>query len=298
MIRAALIAALAIAAATISSSRSSYACASCGSGGDDPLILYPNERFKAYLGLSHANVVANINPDGSTASPGGIENKQALTLAGGVGFTPRSFATLTIPMLRNVGSNASRTAIGDASIAGRYTLVMQSIDEPLVPQVQLTYGYKHSYARSLYESRELKTQLDVFGSGFSDVRLGADIWLGMPVIKPGVALHLAKALPAKMHGVSYEPGLVTRATLSVGYMPTDMWRLTVGINRDQRDVVSVDGRELSNTEQLNHSAFVTSDYMFDLQTSLRLSLSRQAALFANANTARIDNFAAAYMFAF
>ena len=35
-------------------STKALACASCGSGGDDPLILYPWEDFKIYAGFARS----------------------------------------------------------------------------------------------------------------------------------------------------------------------------------------------------------------------------------------------------
>ncbi len=274
--------------------RRAYACASCGSGGDDPLILYPNERIKTYTGFASSQIIANINTDGSVASAGGVNAKQSLLFAFGYGFTPRSFATLTVPYLRNIGDEQTRTSPGDPSLAGRYTVVMQSLVAPWIPQVQMTYAYKHAQARSLRESQEL-TLIDVFGSGFSEVKLGTDIWFGMTRVKPGISMQVIKPLAEEFHGVAYEPGLVTRATLSLGYAVIEAWRLTAGINRDQRGLIRVDGETKTGTEELNHSVFLSSDYMLDADATIRLSLARQAAVFDNYNTAKLDTVSAAYM---
>jgi hypothetical protein len=273
-------------------------CASCGSGGDDPLILYPNERLKFYAGVSQISHFKNVDPDGSLSTAGGPTSKQSLTTAGGFGFNPRSFMTLTIPFLQNSRGGNYRTSAGDPSVAGRYTIVMQSIDEPVLPQVQLIYGYKHAHSRSLRESRELKTQMDVFGTGFSEVRTGADVWFGITRVKPGISLLAVKPLNRSFNGRWYEPSFSSRLTGSIGYSTQDNLRFTAGTNREQRGITRVDGTPQSNTQQLNHSAFITSDWMMTGQQSMRLSISRQAAYGKNYNTAQSDSVSLAYMQSF
>lgn len=275
-----------------------WSCASCGSGGDDPLILYPNEWLKVFLGLSQISHFKNVDPDGSTSTAGGPEVKQNMTTAVGYGFSPRSFTTLTLPYMRNVLGDRAQTSFGDPSIAGRYSVILQSIDEPMIPQVQVLVGYKHAVARSLRESKELKTLLDVFGTGFSEMKLGIDIWFGITRLKPGVSHSYSLPLKRSFDGLTYEPGLVSRTTISLGYNWLDQWKMTAGINRDQRRALKIDGIEQKNSAQLNHSVFLTSDFMLTSEDSVRASVSRQAALANNYSTSMSDTVAAAYMHTF
>ncbi|MGE0174945.1 MAG: hypothetical protein AB7T49_19285 [Oligoflexales bacterium] len=276
----------------------SLACASCGSGGDDPLILYPNERLKVFVGLSEARDFRNIDPAGSEVTAGGPTAKQTLTSAIGYGISTRSFVTATQPYVRNVRGDASRSSFGDPSLAGRYSIFLQSFDDPYLPQVQILYGYKHALSRSIHESKELKTLLDVYGTGFSEIRGGLDIWFGITPIKPGISQTFSLPQKRSFDGIEYRPGLISRTTLSLGYGWSDSCKVTVGANRESREHLKVDGIKQDSSTQLNNSEFASVDIMTNSNNSWRLSASRQAAFGKNYNTSRSNNFGIAYMHSF
>lgn len=274
------------------------ACASCGSGGDDPLILYPNEWLKVYLGVSHQSNFKNVDSNGDFRTAGGPTSKQSLAVAGGYSFSPRSFATVTVPLQRNTRDDKSRMSVGDPSIAGRYSVLMQSFDEPYVPQVQLLLGYKFSQSRSIHESKDLKTLLDVFGNGFSEARTGVDVWFGVTPLKVGFAQTFSMPIAKTYDGVIYQPGIIYRSTFSLGYLWFDEWKVTGGINREFRDSLKASGEIVPESKQLNHSLFLTTDWMFLPNNNLRLSFSQQAAAFDNYNTSRATSLSLACMHSF
>ena len=189
------------------------ACASCGSGGDDPLVLYPFEQVKTYIGFTNASNFRNIDQTGAEASAGGPTSKRTMIGAVGYGISPRSFVTATVPYIHNVRKETSHSRLGDISVSGRYALLLQSIDQPLIPQVQLLFGYKSATGRSLHESKDFKTLIDVSGTGFQELRSGVDVWFGMTDLKPGVSHSYAMPLKRDFNGKSYHPGLVSRSTL-------------------------------------------------------------------------------------
>jgi hypothetical protein len=271
------------------------ACASCGSGGDDPLVLYPFEQIKTYIGFTNANNFRNIDQSGAEASAGGPTTKRILTGALGYGISPRSFITATIPYIHNSRKETSHSRLGDISVSGRYALLLQSIDQPLIPQVQLLLGYKSQTGRSLNESRDLKTLVDVSGTGFQEVRTGVDIWFGMTDLKPGVSHSYAIPLKRDFKGKSYKPGLVSRSTLSIAYKFFDLVKVTTGLNRDYRKPLRVDDVQQRDSAQLNHSGFLSTDWMVSELGTVRVSLAKQAAIFDNYSTARSMSATIAYM---
>lgn len=289
-----LISSLTFAALALGAGRA-RACASCGSGGDDPLILYPNESLKFYLGLSQLSDFHNVDPDGSLSTAGGPSSKETLTLSGGYAISPRAFVTLTAPYIRNSLDGDSRSAFGDPSLAGRYSVVMQSLAQPWVPQVQLIAGYKHAQARSLRESNEMKTLIDVFGNGFSEAKMGVDVWYGMAAVKFGAAHTVSKPLKRDFDDVTYEPGLVQRSTTSLGYLWAESWKTTIGMSRELRGALKVDGASQPNSQQQNNSAFLNLDVMTSALDSVRLSYARQAFAFRNQNTTSSRSVSMAYM---
>jgi len=271
------------------------ACASCGSGGDDPLILYPNEVDKIYVAVARTTALKNIDASGHYSTAGGPTTKDTLSLAYGHAFTPRAFMTGTLPMLRNSRQGASKSSSGDPSLAARYTAIMASMVDPWTPQLQLLVGYKQSLTRSIHDSADLRTGLDVFGSGFSEAKVGVDIWLGQNAVLAGGAISLVKAMARSFDGVRYEPGFASRATATAGYLYSSEWRTTFGVNREQRATLKTDGAAQPNSAQLNYSAFITQDWMLSPLADVRLSLGRRAAFGANQNTARSDAVTIAYM---
>ncbi|MEN9835447.1 MAG: hypothetical protein RL011_1640 [Pseudomonadota bacterium] len=269
-------------------------CASCGSGGDDPLILYPNERDKTFLALGRTTGFRNINGSGGLATAGGPLEREALTFAYGHSFSLRSFATVTVPTFRNVGAQDSVSGVGDPLIATRYTLLMPDLTEPSVPQVQLIAGFKQSHARSVHNSEDTKELLDVFGTGFSDARAGVDLWFGQFAPKFGLAQTFAQPLPRTYDGVEYRPGLVARSTVTTGYQWSSATKTLVGANREQSLGLTVGGMTAPNSAQLNHSVFLTQDYYPSMSQLVRLTVSQQAAFGPNKNTARSSTFTVVY----
>ena len=272
-----------------------FACASCGSGGDDPLILYPNEVDKAYVGVARTTAFKNVDADGRYSTAGGPTTKDTLSLAYGHSFTPRAFMTGTLPLLRNSRQGASKSSLGDPSLAARYTAIVSSIADPWTPQLQLLVGYKQSLTHSIHDSADLRTGLDIFGSGFSEAKVGVDLWFAQNVVLAGGAISLVKPMARSFDGVRYEPGFASRATATAGYLYSAEWRTTFGVNREERAALKSDGAAQPDSAQLNYSAFMTQDWMLSPLADVRLSLSRRAAFGANQNTARSDTVNLAYM---
>ncbi|MBM4252361.1 MAG: hypothetical protein FJ146_10355 [Deltaproteobacteria bacterium] len=278
-------------------SEAAFGCASCGSGGDDPLILYPNERDKTFLALGRTAGFRNINANGGLATAGGPLERENLTVAYGHSFSIRSFATVTVPTFRNVGEHDAVSGVGDPLVVTRYTLVMPDLTEPLVPQVQLIAGFKQSHARSVHDAQNTRDLLDVFGTGFSDARAGVDLWFGQYATKFGLAQTVAQPLSRSYDGIEYHPGLIARTTLTTGYQWTSMVKTLVGANREQTRELRVGDTTVSNSGQINHSIFVTQDYYPSTSQLVRFTLSQQAAFGVNKNTARSNTFTVAYMHA-
>lgn len=276
----------------------SLACASCGSGTDDPLILYPNEDAKVYLGYAHASGYRTVGSEGDFSAAAGPKAKDTLTVALGKSITRRAFLTTTLPYARNERDGEARSSFADPSVSGRFTAVMPSIASPWVPQVQLVVGHKTAQARSLHTTETPGSLLDVFGSGFPEWRAGVDVWYGLSALKVGAALAFVFPEERSFDGRSYEPGVGQRGTATVGYSWSGTLKTTGGANREERSAFTIDGEQQARSEQVNNSAFLNQDVMLTPLDTLRVGYSRQAAFGANRNTARTTTVALAYMRAF
>jgi len=279
-------------------SHEAKACASCGSGGDDPLILYPNERHKVFVGMGSTGGFRNVGPEGEILTAGGPTRRYTTTVAMGHSFSPRSFATITLPFVRNLRDGDSRTGMGDPSLSARYTVVMPSIVDPWTPQVQVVGGYRAGSARSLRNTEEPKTLLDVLGSGFAEARSGVDLWYGQFATLFGLAHVVSYPVAHVYDKVTYQPGLAQRSTITLGYRWLPHVKTLIGTNREAHDPIKVEGRRSPDSDQLNYSTFLTQDYMLNQLTMVRLTASQLGAYGPIKNGVRASTVMVAYMQAF
>ena len=271
-----------------------FGCASCGSGGDDPLILYPNENVKFYFALSRAGNFKTVDVDGKNGTDGGPQFKDSVTLAVGKAISNSSFVTLTIPYLQNWKNDSFKRAWGDPIFAGRWSVVQQSFDDPLVPQVQLMGAYKFAHARSIQET-QYSSALDVFGTGVSETKVGLDMFWGMLDWKVGLAHAFYLPGSRQFENTFIEPGIAQRTTAMAGYGFGAHAKVLGGLNRDYRAQKRVNGVVISRSQEQYFSLFCTADWMIDPSNTVRATYSKKAAVFRNVNTSKSDSFTLAAM---
>ncbi len=269
-------------------------CASCGSGGEDPLILYPNEIDKIYVSMIKSSNFQNITRDGRHVSSGGVDEKQVLNLSYGHNFDPRFFATLNTSLIRNRKGHDSSTGWGDPQLSGRYTAVIPDLTAPLIPQIQLIGSYRQAVAPSIRSTKHPKTLLDVRGTGFNEVRIGVDIWWGQEKFKLGLAEVLTYAVARTYEDINYQPGLGLRGTLTAGYQWHTLGKMLIGVNQEYKSPLTAEGEDVADSEQQNFSWFITQDWKLEDISSMRLTYSKLAAFGQNKNTAAMTSLSLAY----
>lgn len=265
--------------------KAALACASCGSGGDDPLVLFPAETVKFLTGVSVTPSLASTGPDGKRLASTGPDRRVSTIAAAGVALSARGFVTVSGSFTTNSRGDASKSGLADPSIAGRYTVVMPRLDRPLIPQVQLLAGYRPAMTRSIHDSSD-PMLLDVFGSGFDEWRTGVDVWMGMPAIKPGFALTVTEPLAARHNGVMLKPGRLVRGTLSLTSMISTMQigdyaiaprqvKLAAGLITDRRGPLWQDGQPVRDSEQSVDGFFASTDFAASESGTVKLVMARQ-----------------------
>lgn len=270
-------------------------CASCGSGGDDPLILYPWEAWKVYGGFSHTDSFIPIDAQGEIARELGPESRNTTTFSFGHTFNPRLFATLTAPYIVNRRDSYERSGWGDPMVTGRFTVIPQDVSMEWKPQVQILAAYRQAAATSVYDYED-PARLDVFGSGVSEGRIGVDVWQGMSDFKMGFAQ--AATLPLEARKTDFgtiRPGVAFRSTFTAGYGWLDRAKFLLGVNREQTRTKNLDGQILPDSDILSHSVFCSADAKFERHSSIRVTASRTAAFGTNKNTNRNDTVTVALM---
>ena len=265
-----------------------FACASCGSGGDDPLILYPSERWKVYAGFSRTDDFTPLDADGQEGRALAPDTRNTTTISVGHTFSNRTFATVTAPYIVNKRDGYQRSGWGDPMLTGRYTLVQQDISKEWTPQVQALAALRAGQATSVYDYED-PARLDVFGSGVPEWRGGVDVWHGMFDWKGGVAQTVTGPLDDRRteFGV-VRNGFTFRSTATAGYGWGERGKIIVGVNREQTTTKSVDGITQENSDIVSNSAFTSIDAKVEHQSTLRLTIARAAAFGRNKNTSRND----------
>jgi hypothetical protein len=272
-------------------------CSSCGTGGDDPLILYPADRMRLYLGAGTTRFDGNIVADGSERGITGVRERQKLLFSFGSRVTRDSFVTLAVPQVTNVGADDSRSGAGDPALGFRYTVVQQDFTEPLRPQVQILAGVKLKAAASTYNAEDQREFLDAFGTGFTTWRAGFDIWSAMTTVNYGVAYNMVYANPAVYGGETIKPGNAHSANVTVGgaFGPAGQMRAVTGIVRNQKQQLTIDGAAVADSVSVQHNLFVTASWRPAPLHEVRLTVVDEGRVLTNVNTTRGRSYTGAYI---
>jgi len=279
---------LILAGALVSSSfapSTSLACASCGSGGDDPLILYPNQDWRFYLAASRSFGFKTVKSDGKLGEENAPTFKDAFTMAVGKAMTPTSFVTLTVPYLQNWKDGTYKRAYGDPIIATRWTLVTQDISDPRIPQVQWMASHRFAQARAQQEGTH-PNRLDVFGSGVPESKLGLDLFQGMTDFKMGAAFSLLFPGERQLGGQASYPGLGSRSMVTLGYGKTQLGKILLGITRDTRQNRKTNGVEVKGSRVIENGFFITTDAEITDSQMLRFTWSHKSSFWDSRNGSR------------
>lgn len=238
------------------SSSQGLACASCGSGSGSPLILYPNEKVKAYFGLSRQSSIESIGHDGRILTSAEPETRSMLTLAAGARVSSRISVVVAQPYVRNQAGTTAKTDFGDPYLESRATVNEGAWDRPHVPQVQVILGHKFSLASPIFETEDAR-QLDVFGNGFDESTAGIDIWWNMLGIKPGLAVISSKSWKRTYSGIEIERGLRSQAVLGIGGAMMESWHLNGGIRVEVKAKNRNDGKVIDESDSRQNDIFAS-----------------------------------------
>lgn len=279
-LRLALVLPVFLAAFFICTDNVALACASCGSGGDEPMVLFPAETTKVYSGISWTPKQQSTGPDGSMLTSIGPDRRAGYTLAIGQSLNRRSFVVLSGGLVRNGYADRAESGFSDPVISGRWTVVLPNLAQPWIPQVQFLAGYRPALARSVQESED-NNLLDVFGSGFHEIRGGVDVWFGMFPVKPGFALVMTQPLAERYRGILLRPGRLVRGTFSVTALaptPGKTMKIAAGLTVDRRAASSLNGAVVENSTQSYNGLFLSTDVSILDSDVIKLAISSQGGL--------------------
>ncbi len=271
-----------------------WACSSCGSGGADPVILNPAETAKFYLGLSQQSGFQDIDSKGNRQKSYGPILKQSMDLAYAQRLFPRIFASAVLNSGRNVYGSESLMQNGDVTLNSRTTLLQQNMAEPWLPQLQMILSHRFALGRSVYKQKQ-EHFLDVFGAGYDETYVGADLWYGMSFIVAGGSLLFGFPEAEDTDSGSLKVGLLQRLIGTIGFMPLTEAKLIGGFIHEQRGGSELDGKKQTNSDKLNHDLFLTAETLFQEGSNYRFTLSKKAAFGSNKNAVKADLVTIAWM---
>ncbi len=270
------------------------ACASCGSGGDSPLILYPNEAVKAYVGGSHQSGFKAVTASGAVGTDLGPASKDTLTVAAGATFLTDWFATVTVPRVTNARDGREKSGLGDPLAAVSWTALPASLLTPALPQVQLQLAYKRATSTSVYDSEDANW-LDVYGTGFDEARAGVDVWWGAAAWKAGCAAVAILPRARSYDGKELAPGRGARVTVTGGYGFHEAGKIIAGAVVERRARRTSGGAARADSAEDANNAFLGGDAQITGTQSLRLTLTRAAAFGRSRNATAADGVTLAWM---
>lgn len=258
------------------------ACASCGSGSDDPLILWPSEQLKTYIGFSSSGGFEVVGAQGERGTEAGPTARDSLTMAVGKALREDLFATITTGVQQNRKSVSSLRSVADPMIAARWSWLMPDFTEPLRPQIQLMGSYKFAQSRSLQETQRLDL-LDAFGTGIPETKLGLDVFWGMGLLKGGFALATLFPEERKLGSSVVFPGNALRFTGTFGMAIDGASKVLVGTVLEKREQRRDNGLRIVGSEVISTSIFLTGDWGFTQSQTLRVSITDKGSLGSNRN---------------
>lgn len=274
--------------------RQAKACSSCGSGGADPVILNPYENHKLYLGLSYQSGFKDIDQHGKIRRSYGPEAKQGLDLAYAQRLTSRAFVSAVANFGRNAYGSQSVMQNGDASLNARFNVVQPNMAEPWIPQLQILVSHRFALGRSIYESRR-DHGLDIFGAGYDETYLGADLWYGMSAIMFGGSVLLGRPDQTSTDAGAVKPGPMQRWIGTLGGLLLEDVKLIGGVIQEKRGSFTLDGEKQPDSERRTHDLFLTLETLYAEGSNYRVTLNRRGAWGDNRNAVEATGITMAWM---
>lgn len=273
----------------------------CGCGAVNAQVMYPGENWRFALTVSHDSGFAPVSADGRLGSESSPTSRQTLTLGLARSFSDSLSATISLPMEINYHPDAaSHGGFSDPSLSLRYSLLQQTIAEPLLPGLQLFATLKPSLAKSLYDQPIHEYQMDIHGNGLNEGVAGLDVWYDLSEWKLGVQQNLILPMTRINEGSAgtsqaFTPGLGAKLAVSAGYNWIGAGQLLGIIEQELRQPNKISGKEIPRSRVRVNNFGVAATVAAGPRRSIGINLKRTAAFGSNQNTTRADSIAIFYM---
>jgi hypothetical protein len=176
----------------------------------------------------------------------------------------------------------------------RWNVLQQNIAEPWIPQVQLLLSHRFAVGRSMYDLKR-DYAMDVFGAGYDETFVGADLWYGMSALMFGGSVIFGLPQPADTEAGKIRPGNMQRWIGTVGGLVREDVKLIGGLIHEQRGAFEYRGEKQPDSDRLSHDAFLTLETLFIEGSNYRLTLNRRGVWGENRNAVHAHGFTLAWM---
>ena len=274
-----------------------YSCASCGSGGDSPLVLFPGENKKVYLGFTNSKIGDYFDAKGKKADYYGIQSKQSLTSALALRLADDIFTTATFSAVRNEEAGESRDGFADTLLSFYYLALQQNFLEPFRPQISIIAQYKPALAASARDiDWTAMSAKDVFSDGLSELRLGLDSWFFTNNFLYGVALKTSYFLETQLEDKNFQRKPGYKGIVTGGYAFGNVAKLIGGYSYDYKGSMLQNRVLIDNSAIINQSVFLSWYQKIDIQNLVRLTYAESGLFKTKAYVNRTKNITAGYMY--
>ena len=258
-------------------SQRAFACSSCGSGALDPIILFPNENQKFYLGLSHQSRIRDISSNGEVRPTSGLATRKAASFSVAKRiFQTKTFLSFTGSFIENASHENSARGFLDPLITIRYDLIRHNFTRPYVPMVQLIGSRKMALGRSLHESKDAQL-LDIYSTGYDETSLGIDVWFGGLPIGFGASYFYSYTHKDTKDGIAIDPGDRTTLITTLGYTYKNRLKVVGGAICSHSYKMSLDEKFISNSQKTYHSYYAGLETLSIKPLNYRITMSERSA---------------------
>ena len=274
-----------------------FSCASCGSGGDSPLVLFPGEDKKIYLGFTNSEVGDYFDKDGQEADYFGIESKNTITAAFAYRVFDDVFTTLTLNAQQNKEMLGEALGVSDPLLSFYYVASKQNFLEPFKPQVSIIAQYKPAYAKSNEDiDWANESSKDVFSDGLNEFRLGIDSWFFTNNFLYGLAFKANLYTETSTLQGSFQRDSGYKAIATGGYVIGNYSKLIGGYTYTKKGAMIRDRVLVKDSEMKDQSLFISWYQKLDIQNLLRLTYSENALFRTKSFVNNTKNLSVGYMY--
>jgi hypothetical protein len=262
-------------------------------------VLFPSESLKVQTSMSQSQTQSYVDQSGRVYAPVGSDTRQSLSLAAGLGLSPRGFIAIQQPFQQNSADEGRvvSSGLGDPSMYGRYSLVLPDLTSSHIPQVQIIGAYKANTGKSRYDNVERRYQSDVFGTGHQEIKTGVDVFFSRLPWLWGGAISYAYQIPRRDDdNIWQRPGGKLNMLLSGGAKPLHTTKIVGGLSREQKDSAEFSG--FGKPTSVSHSFFTTLDQEFLTAYTVRVGYALTVKIFDSRGFEEMNTWSAAINYVF